>query len=180
MREEIVILLRRSYTVTVSINSSRLINPMKYQQLENLEAGWKWTYLVKKWKEGEAITSFIDQSEADVAIKILLDIEHEPTKVIEWINNNMANSLENKLKQAIRAKRKRHFNSEQTHTKKKSIDLDFRVWEKLAEKSQELGSTLSDTIEYLISESSRIEQVNQTVLNSKNDLTQQLNSDSFE
>ncbi len=45
---------------------------MKYQQLENLEAGWKWTYLVKKWKEGEAITSFIDQSEANAAVKILL------------------------------------------------------------------------------------------------------------
>ena len=145
---------------------------MKYQQLENLEAGWKWTYLVKKWKEGEAITSFIDQSEAETAVKILLNIEHEPIKVIEWIDNNMAACLENKLKQAIRAKRKRHFNSEQTHTRKKSIDLDYRVWEKLAEKSQELGSTLSDTIEYLISESSRTEQVNQKVLDFKDDLNQ--------
>lgn len=158
----------------------RTINPMKYQQLENLEAGWKWTYLVKKWKEGEAITSFVDQSEADGAIKILLDLEHEPTKVIEWIDNNMASTLENKLKQAIRAKRKRHFNSEQKHTRKKSIDLDYRVWEKLAEKSQELGSTLSDTIEYLISESSRTEQASQKVSDLKNDFNQQLNSDSFE
>ncbi len=176
----IVILPVRSYTVTVSLNSLRIINPMKYQQLENLEAGWKWTYLVKKWKEGVPITSFIDQSEADAAVKILLDIEHEPTKVIEWIDNNMARDLENKLKQAIRAKRKRHFNSEQMHTRKKSIDLDYRVWEKLAEKSQELGSTLSDTIEYLISESSRTEQTSQTVSDLKNDLNQLLNSDSFE
>ncbi len=176
----IVILPVRSYTVTVSLNSLRIINPMKYQQLENLEAGWKWTYLVKKWKEGVPITSFIDQSEADAAVKILLDIEHEPTKVIEWIDNNMARDLENKLKQAIRAKRKRHFNSEQMHTRKKSIDLDYRVWEKLAEKSQELGSTLSDTIEYLISESSRTEQASQTVSDLKNDLNQLLNSDSFE
>ena len=176
----IVILPVRSYTVTVSLNSLRIINPMKYQQLENLEAGWKWTYLVKKWKEGVPITSFIDQSEADAAVKILLDIEHEPTKVIEWIDNNMARDLENKLKQAIRAKRKRHFNSEQMHTRKKSIDLDYRVWEKLAEKSQELCSTLSDTIEYLISESSRTEQASQTVSDLKNDLNQLLNSDSFE
>lgn len=176
----IVILPVRSYTVTVSLNSLRIINPMKYQQLENLEAGWKWTYLVKKWKEGVPITSFIDQSEADAAVKILLDIEHEPTKVIEWIDNNMARDLDNKLKQAIRAKRKRHFNSEQMHTRKKSIDLDYRVWEKLAEKSQELGSTLSDTIEYLISESSRTEQASQTVSDLKNDLNQLLNSDSFE
>lgn len=176
----IVILPVRSYTVTVSLNRLRIINPMKYQQLENLEAGWKWTYLVKKWKEGVPITSFIDQSEADAVVKILLDIEHEPTKVIEWIDNNMARDLENKLKQAIRAKRKRHFNSEQMHTRKKSIDLDYRVWEKLAEKSQELGSTLSDTIEYLISESSRTEQASQTVSDLKNDLNQLLNSDSFE
>ena len=58
--------------------------------------------------------------------------------------------------------------------------MDYRVWEKLAEKSQELGSTLSDTIEYLISESSRTEQASQTVSNLKNDLNQLLNSDSFE
>ena len=29
---------------------------MKYQQLENLESGWKWKYLVKKHREGELIT----------------------------------------------------------------------------------------------------------------------------
>ncbi|MGP0885978.1 Ter macrodomain-binding protein MatP, partial [Serratia sp. CY74308] len=26
---------------------------MKYQQLENLESGWEWKYLVKKHREGE-------------------------------------------------------------------------------------------------------------------------------
>ncbi|MDF4535720.1 Ter macrodomain-binding protein MatP, partial [Vibrio parahaemolyticus] len=26
---------------------------MKYQQLENLECGWKWQYLINKWKDGE-------------------------------------------------------------------------------------------------------------------------------
>ncbi|MEH6533300.1 MAG: macrodomain Ter protein MatP [Photobacterium frigidiphilum] len=144
---------------------------MKYQQLENLEAGWKWTYLVKKWKEGEAITCHIDSSEAEAAIQSLLTIEHEPTKVIEWIGKHMSPELENKLKQAIRAKRKRHFNAEQVHTRKKSIDLDYRVWEKLAEKSQELGSTLSDTIEYLLSESNRTETVTKTVSDIRKDLS---------
>ncbi|MGF1877159.1 macrodomain Ter protein MatP [Photobacterium frigidiphilum] len=144
---------------------------MKYQQLENLEAGWKWTYLVKKWKEGEAITCHIDSSEAEAAIQSLLTIEHEPTKVIEWIDKHMSPALENKLKQAIRAKRKRHFNAEQVHTRKKSIDLDYRVWEKLAEKSQELGSTLSDTIEYLLSESNRTETVTKTVSDIRKDLS---------
>ena len=33
---------------------------MKYQQLENLESGWKWTYLVKKHREGELITRYIE------------------------------------------------------------------------------------------------------------------------
>ncbi|WP_305406748.1 macrodomain Ter protein MatP [Photobacterium leiognathi] len=152
---------------------------MKYQQLENLEAGWKWTYLVKKHKEGEAITCFVDRSEAEAAVDALLDIEHEPTKVIDWISANMSPELDNKLKQAIRAKRKRHFNAEQVHTRKKSIDLDYRVWEKLAEKSQELGSTLSDTIEYLISESNRTEQASKQVSDIKNNLTELLNIDPF-
>jgi len=153
---------------------------MKYQQLENLEAGWKWTYLVKKHNDGEKITCSVDNSEAQAAVNALLDIEHEPTKVIEWINNNMSPTLENKLKQAIRAKRKRHFNAEQVHTRKKSIDLDYRVWEKLAEKSQVLGSTLSDTIEYLISESNRTEQANKQVSDIKYNLTELLNIEPFD
>ena len=44
---------------------------MKYQQLENLEAGWKWAYLVKKWKEGEAVTRYIDTSEVEAAVEQL-------------------------------------------------------------------------------------------------------------
>ncbi|RBQ30319.1 macrodomain Ter protein MatP [Arcobacter sp. FW59] len=150
---------------------------MKYQQLENLEAGWKWAYLVKKWKEGEAITRYIDSSEVEAAVEQLQSLEHEPTKVLTWIDNHMSPALEIKLKQAIRAKRKRHVNAEQVHTRKKSIDLDYRVWEKLAEKSKELDSTLSDTIEYLLSESSRTEKASKTVLDLKDDLTRLLDMD---
>ncbi|MGF1736748.1 macrodomain Ter protein MatP [Photobacterium satsumensis] len=143
---------------------------MKYQQLENLEAGWKWNYLVKKWKEGEAITGYIDTSEAKAAVDDLLSIEHEPTKVLKWIGSHMSPELDKKLKQAIRAKRKRHFNAEQVHTRKKSIDLDYRVWERLAEKSKELDCTLSDTIEYLLSESNKTEVASKQVLDLKHDL----------
>lgn len=128
---------------------------MKYQQLENLEAGWKWAYLVKKHKEGRNITRYIDSSDIDSVISQLFLMEHEPTKVSQWIADHMLLELENKLKQAIRAKRKRHFNAEQEYTRKKSIDLDFRVWEKLSQKAQELDATLSDTIEYLIGETNR-------------------------
>ncbi len=147
---------------------------MKYQQLENLECGWKWTYLVKKWKDGEAITRYIDTSEADTAVKDLLAIEHEPTKVLKWIDSHMAPPLDIKLKQAIRAKRKRHFNAEQTHTRKKSIDLDYRVWEKLSNKAQELDATLSDTIEILLSEANRSNKADEKVSELKRDLSQLL------
>jgi len=147
---------------------------MKYQQLENLECGWKWQYLIKKWKDGEAITRHIDTSEADVAISELRKIEHEPTLVLKWIENHMSIELENKLKQAIRAKRKRHFNAEQVHTKKKSIDLDYRVWEKLSQRANELGCTLSDAIEYLVSEASRSEKASKTVTSLKEDLSKLL------
>lgn len=147
---------------------------MKYQQLENLECGWKWQYLLKKWKEGEVITRYIDSSEAEAAIHELQGIEHEPTLVMQWIEQHMALSLDNKLKQAIRAKRKRHFNAEQVHTKKKSIDLDYRVWEKLSQRANELGCTLSDAIEYLLSEASRSEKATETVSSLKQDLTKLL------
>ncbi|WP_158124960.1 macrodomain Ter protein MatP [Vibrio fluvialis] len=147
---------------------------MKYQQLENLECGWKWQYLIKKWKDGEAITNHIDLSEADNAVRELKSIEHEPTLVLEWIEQHMAPELENKLKQAIRAKRKRHFNAEQLHTRKKSIDLDYRVWEKLSVRANELGCTLSDAIEYLLSEASRSEKASRTVSSLKEDLSKLL------
>lgn len=147
---------------------------MKYQQLENLECGWKWQYLIKKWKDGEAVTNHIDRSEADNAVRELKSIEHEPTLVLEWIEQHMAPELENKLKQAIRAKRKRHFNAEQLHTRKKSIDLDYRVWEKLSVRANELGCTLSDAIEYLLSEASRSEKASRTVSSLKEDLSKLL------
>ncbi len=147
---------------------------MKYQQLENLECGWKWQYLVKKWKEGEQITRHIDSSEAEHAVQQLVDIEHEPTLVLDWIDRNMSLELDNKLKQAIRAKRKRHYNAEQIHTKKKSIDLDYRVWEKLSNRANELGCTLSDAIEYLLSEASRSEKASKTVSSLKEDLSKLL------
>ncbi|EKO3413700.1 macrodomain Ter protein MatP [Vibrio fluvialis] len=147
---------------------------MKYQQLENLECGWKWQYLIKKWKDGEAITNHIDRSEVDNAVRELKSIEHEPTLVLEWIEQHMAPELENKLKQAIRAKRKRHFNAEQLHTRKKSIDLDYRVWEKLSVRANELGCTLSDAIEYLLSEASRSEKASRTVSSLKEDLSKLL------
>ena len=42
--------------------------PMKYQQLENLESGWKWKYLVKKHREGEPITRHLELSAAQAAV----------------------------------------------------------------------------------------------------------------
>ena len=147
---------------------------MKYQQLENLECGWKWNYLVNKWKAGESITRYVDSSDAKEAVNLLRQLEHDPTQVLEWINDHMSPDFDNKLKQAIRAKRKRHFNAEQVHTKKKSIDLDYRVWEKLSHRANELGCTLSDAIEYLLSEASRSEKASKAVSSLKEDLSKLL------
>lgn len=147
---------------------------MKYQQLENLECGWKWQYLINKWKDGEQVTHYIDRSEIETAVQKLKAIEYEPTQVLSWIEEHMSPELDNKLKQAIRAKRKRHFNAEQIHTRKKSIDLDYRVWEKLSLKANELGCTLSDAIEYLLSEASRSEKASKTVNSLKEDLSRLL------
>ncbi|MFH0261185.1 macrodomain Ter protein MatP [Vibrio barjaei] len=147
---------------------------MKYQQLENLECGWKWQYLSKKWREGENITRYIDTSEIEQAVATFKSLEHEPTLVLDWIDEHMSAELDNKLKQAIRAKRKRHYNAEQVHTKKKSIDLDYRVWEKLSYRANELGCTLSEAIEYLLSEASRSEKATKTMSNLKEDLSKLL------
>ncbi|ECI6920996.1 Ter macrodomain-binding protein MatP, partial [Salmonella enterica subsp. enterica] len=82
---------------------------MKYQQLENLESGWKWKYLVKKHREGELITRYVEASAAQEAVNLLLALENEPVRVNVWIDRHMNPALLNRMKQTIRARRKRHF-----------------------------------------------------------------------
>ncbi|VTN06176.1 Macrodomain Ter protein [Raoultella ornithinolytica] len=78
---------------------------MKYQQLENLESGWKWKYLVKKHREGELITRYIEASAAKAAVDVLLTLENEPVLVHTWIEQHMNPELMNRMKQTIRARR---------------------------------------------------------------------------
>ncbi|EBP5130891.1 Ter macrodomain-binding protein MatP, partial [Salmonella enterica subsp. enterica serovar Infantis] len=77
---------------------------MKYQQLENLESGWKWKYLVKKHREGELITRYVEASAAQEAVNLLLALENEPVRVNVWIDRHMNPALLNRMKQTIRAR----------------------------------------------------------------------------
>jgi macrodomain Ter protein organizer (MatP/YcbG family) len=143
---------------------------MKYQQLENLESGWKWKYLVKKHQEGENITCHMEKSMAQDAIEQLLKLENQPIKVIEWIAIHLNPGLDNRLKQTIRARRKRHFNAEHQHTRKKSIDLEFMVWQRLAGLAQRRDATLSETIIQLIDDAEKNEKYLQKMHTFKQDL----------
>ena len=143
---------------------------MKYQQLENLESGWKWKYLVKKHREGELITRYIEASAAQEAVDELLSREHEPVLVNGWIDKHMNPELVNRMKQTIRARRKRHFNAEHQHTRKKSIDLEFIVWQRLAGLAQRRGKTLSETIVQLIEDAENKEKYANKMSSLKQDL----------
>ncbi|CAI1882545.1 Macrodomain Ter protein [Serratia fonticola] len=150
---------------------------MKYQQLENLESGWKWKYLVKKHREGEAITRYIENSLAQEVIDQLLKLENEPVKVLAWIDEHMNPALDNRMKQTIRARRKRHFNSEHQHTRKKSIDLEFLVWQRLAALAHRRGITLSETVVQLIEDAERKEKYATQMSSLKQDLQAILGKD---
>ncbi|PHM29401.1 macrodomain Ter protein MatP [Xenorhabdus budapestensis] len=143
---------------------------MKYQQLENLECGWKWAYLVKKHREGEPITKYIEKSAAQDAVSELLKLEREPVKVMQWISQHMNQDLSNRMKQTIRARRKRHFNAEHQYSRKKSIDLDFHVWQRLSNLSQRRGKTLSETIVQLLEDAEYKEKYTHQMLSLKQDL----------
>ncbi|AJI94191.1 organizer of macrodomain of Terminus of chromosome family protein [Yersinia ruckeri] len=151
---------------------------MKYQQLENLESGWKWAYLVKKHREGEPITRHIEKSAAQDAVEQLLKLESEPVKVLEWIDAHMNTNLANRMKQTIRARRKRHFNAEHQHTRKKSIDLEFLVWQRLAALARRRGNTLSETVVQLIEDAERKEQYANQMSSLKHDLQAILGNES--
>lgn len=143
---------------------------MKYQQLENLECGWRWKYLVKKYQEGEDITRHIEISAAQNAITQLLSFENNPTKVTDWIAEHLNPELDNRMKQTIRARRKRHFNAEHQNTRKKSIDLEFLVWQRLANLAKRRQVTLSEIIIQLIEDAEQKDQYANKVSTIKDDL----------
>ncbi|MBT0724387.1 macrodomain Ter protein MatP [Rosenbergiella sp. S61] len=149
---------------------------MKYLQLENLESGWKWKYLLKKHREGELITRHIEQSAADEAVKQLITYEHQPELILRWITEHMNPQLSIRMSQTIRARRKRHFNAEQQHTRKKSIDLEYLVWQRLAGLAQRRSSTLSETIVQLIEDAERKEKYASQMSSLKEDLASILGS----
>lgn len=143
---------------------------MKYQQLENLETGWKWKYLIKKHREGERISRHEENSAAAESVQELISCQHQPEKILKWIRESMHPVLENRMKQTIRARRKRHFNAEHQHTRKKSIDLEYLVWQRLAALAQRRGNTLSETIINLLEDSERKEKVYKTLSSLRSDL----------
>ncbi|OOF69758.1 macrodomain Ter protein MatP [Rodentibacter caecimuris] len=125
---------------------------MKYQKLTNQEANWKWLYLIRKYRDGENITRYTEKSLQEDKVKQLLESQHYPEKIEEWINQHLSLALPVKLDQAIRARRKRFFNAEKQSTKKKSIDLEYAVWLRLSKYSRKMNMTLSETINYMIDE----------------------------
>ncbi len=143
---------------------------MKYQQLKNLESGWKWSYLIKKHREGELITRHIEISAAEDAVAELVKLENQPLKILEWITVHMNPRLVNRLKQTIRARRKRHFNAEHQYQRKKSIDLEFLVWQRLAALAQQRNCTLSAIITQLIEDAECKEKYTNQISSLKQDL----------
>ena len=125
---------------------------MKYQKLENQEAHWKWVYLTKKAREGENITRYTEKSLEQAQVQQLMAAQNNAEQIEQWIKAHLSPELVIKLDQAIRARRKRFFNGEKQHTKKKSIDLEYSVWLRLSKYSRKMKMTLSETITYMIDE----------------------------
>lgn len=106
-----------------------------------------------------------------------MKLESEPVKVLEWIDTHMNMQLATRMKQTIRARRKRHFNAEHQHTRKKSIDLEFLVWQRLAALARRRGNTLSETVVQLIEDAERKEKYQNQMSSLKQDLQDILGKD---
>lgn len=125
---------------------------MRYQKLEIQEANWKWKYLLKKYREGENITKHEEASLVELKIQLLTTLQNSPEEIEAWIKSEMTSEQRKKMRQSIRARRKRFFNAEKQSTRKKSIDLDYASWQRLSKQATEMDLTLSETIHYLIDE----------------------------
>lgn len=97
--------------------------------------------------------------------------------MLTWISHHMNPELDNRMKQTIRARRKRHFNAEHQHTRKKSIDLEFLVWQRLAGLARRRGVTLSETVVQLIEDAERKEKYASQMSSLKQDLKAILGKD---
>lgn len=125
---------------------------MRYQKLEIQEANWKWKYLLKKYREGENITKHEEASLIELKIQLLTTLQNSPEEIEAWIKSEMTSEQRKKMRQSIRARRKRFFNAEKQSTRKKSIDLEYASWQRLSKQATEMDLTLSETIHYLIDE----------------------------
>lgn len=125
---------------------------MRYQKLEIQEASWKWKYLLKKHREGENITKHTETSLIELKIQLLTTLQHSPKEIEQWIKAEMTADQRRKMRQSIRARRKRYFNAEKITTKKKSIDLEYASWLALSKLAKAQEMTLSETVNYLIDE----------------------------
>ncbi len=105
---------------------------------------------MKKHREGECISRHEENSAAAESVQQLISYQHQPEKILKWIRESMHPCLDNRMKQTIRVRRRLHFNSEHQHTRKKSIDLEYLVWQRLATLAQRRGNTLSETIVTLL------------------------------
>ncbi|MBF0784941.1 macrodomain Ter protein MatP [Muribacter muris] len=125
---------------------------MRYQKLDIQEANWKWKYLLKKYREGENVTKHQEESLIELKMQLLTTLQHSPQEIERWIKAEMPADQRRKMRQSIRARRKRFFNAEKQSTRKKSIDLTYASWKRLSELATELEMTLSETVLYLIDE----------------------------
>ncbi|AUI66595.1 MULTISPECIES: macrodomain Ter protein MatP [Glaesserella] len=125
---------------------------MRYQKLEIQEASWKWKYLLKKYREGENITKYDEQSLIELKVQLLTTLQNSPEEIEQWIKAEMTAEQRKKMRQSIRARRKRFFNAEKQSTRKKSIDLEYASWQRLSKQANQLELTLSETIHYLLDE----------------------------
>lgn len=125
---------------------------MRYQKLEIQEASWKWKYLLKKYREGENVTKHNEQSLIELKMQLLTTLQNSPEEIEQWIKSEMTVDQRRRMRQSIRARRKRFFNAEKQSTRKKSIDLDYASWQRLSKQATEMEITLSETIHYLIDE----------------------------
>lgn len=109
------------YLLNIAYLFPSLFTIMRYQKLITQETTWKWQYLLKKYREGENITKHEEQSLIDLKIQFLSTLQDSPEEVEKWIKSEMTTEQRKKMRQSVRAKRKRFFNAEKQATKKNQL-----------------------------------------------------------
>lgn len=122
--------------------------------IEEFEADAAYAYLQKHIRSqvwyGESVDKLSNAQRSFGKIPLLASAAQKAQLLNCWGEENLQSKHWQKLKNLLRARRKRRKDNQHFDTRQKTISLDYQAWSRLRRRAQQLNLNLSETIEHLL------------------------------